>query len=161
MCYYLYMNIFEKIINREIPAHIIWESDTHLAFLDINPIQDGHTLVIPKFKNETKEHNTQNTLGDNIIDYIFDMNDQDYTDLMLASKEVAKLLKQKLDCKRVCIIVEGYAVPHTHVHLIPTNSEDDLKRNPVGDFAKSENRKRSTDENVLKELDKVYKKIMG
>jgi histidine triad (HIT) family protein len=130
------MNIFEKIINREIPAKIVWESDTHLAFLDIQPIQDGHTLVIPK----------------KCTDYIFDMNDQDYTSLMLASKEVAKLLKEKLSCKRVCVIVEGYAVAHTHVHLIPTNSDQDLKK---------ENRKRSTDENVLKELDQSYKKIIG
>ncbi len=138
------MNIFEKIINREIPAKIIWESETHLAFLDINPIQDGHTLVIPK----------------KYIDYIFDMNDEDYIDLMLASREVAKLLKSKLECKRVCVIVEGYAVPHAHVHLIPTNSDADLKRNPVGDFAKSENRKRELVENDSVKLEEAYKKIV-
>lgn len=104
--------IFNKIISREIPAHIIWETDTHLAFLDINPIQPGHALVIPK-KQE---------------DYIFEIDDKDYTDLWLAAKEVAKLLKQKLNCTRVCVIVEGYAVPHTHIHLIPTNGDQDLKK---------------------------------
>ena len=104
--------IFNKIISREIPAHIIWESDTHLAFLDINPIQPGHTLLIPKQQ----------------IDYIFDMNDAEYTNLWLAAKEVAKLLKEKLKCERVCVIVEGYAVPHVHVHLIPTNTDQDLKK---------------------------------
>lgn len=129
------MNIFEKIISREIPAKIIWESETHLAFLDVKPIQDGHTLVIPK----------------KCTDYIFDMNDKEYIDLMLASREVAKLLKEKLSCKRVCVIVEGYAVPHTHVHLIPTNSEEDLKK---------ENRKRDIDENDSIQLDEVYKKII-
>lgn len=130
------MNIFGKIISREISAKIIWENETHLAFLDIQPIQDGHTLVIPK----------------KCTDYIFDMNDEDYIDLMLASKEVAKLLKEKLSCKRVCVIVEGYAVPHTHVHLIPTNSDADLKK---------ENRKRDIDENDSVQLDEVYKKIIG
>ena len=129
------MNIFEKIISREIPAKIIWESETHLAFLDVKPIQDGHTLVIPK----------------KCTDYIFDMNDEEYIDLMLAGKKVAKLLKEKLGCKRVCVIVEGYAVPHTHVHLIPTNSDEDLKK---------ENRKRDIDENDSIQLDEVYKKIV-
>lgn len=105
-------DIFLKIINREIPAHIIWESDTHIAFLDMNPIQEGHTLVIPKKQ----------------IDYIFDMDSDDYINLMLAAKEVAKILKEKLKCKRVCVMVEGYAVPHAHIHLIPTNSENDLKK---------------------------------
>ena len=78
-----------------------------MAFLDINPIQPGHTLLIPKQQ----------------IDYIFDMNDAEYTNLWLAAKEVAKLLKEKLKCERVCVIVEGYAVPHVHVHLIPTNTD--------------------------------------
>ena len=105
-------DIFLKIISREIPAHIIWESDTHVAFLDMCPIQEGHTLVMPKKQ----------------IDYIFDMESDDYINLMLAAKEVAKILKDKLKCKRVCVMVEGYAVPHAHIHLIPTNSENDLKK---------------------------------
>jgi histidine triad (HIT) family protein len=105
-------DIFNKIVTREIPAYIIWESETHLAFLDLKPIQPGHTLVIPKKQ----------------IDYIFDMSDAEYTNLWLAAKEVAKLLKSKLEVKRVCVIVEGYAVPHVHIHLIPTNSDQDLKK---------------------------------
>jgi histidine triad (HIT) family protein len=104
--------IFTKIINREIPAHIIYEDENHLAFLDINPVQLGHTLVIPKKQT----------------DYIFDMNDSEYSDLMLASKKVAQILKDKLNCSRVCVTVEGYAVPHAHVHLIPTNTENDFKK---------------------------------
>lgn len=102
--------IFKKIVSREIPAHIIWESDTHLAFLDINPIQPGHTLVIPK----------QQT------DYIFDMHDSEYTNLWLATKEVAKLLKNKLSPKRVAIVVEGFDIPHVHVKLVPVNTGRDL-----------------------------------
>jgi histidine triad (HIT) family protein len=107
------MNIFEKIVSRQMSATIIWESDTHLAFLDINPIQPGHTLVIPKKQ----------------VNYIFDMNDKDYIDLMLASKQVATLLKEKYKCKRVCVLIEGYDVPHVHVKLIPTNSANDLQNN--------------------------------
>lgn len=105
-------DLFKKIVTREIPAHIIWESETHLAFLDIKPIQSGHTLVIPKKQ----------------VDYLFDMSNAEYTDLMLAVKDVAKILKDKTKCFRVCIMVEGYAVPHVHVHLIPTNSDQDLKK---------------------------------
>jgi histidine triad (HIT) family protein len=105
-------DLFNKIVTREIPAHIIWENDTHLAFLDIKPIQPGHTLIIPKKQ----------------IDYIFDMSDIEYTDLMLAAKEVAIILKDKLGCNRVCVNIEGYAVPHAHVHLIPTNTDQDLKK---------------------------------
>lgn len=118
-------DIFLKIINREIPAHIIWESDTHIAFLDMNPLQEGHTLVIPKKQ----------------IDYIFDMESDDYTNLMLAAKEVANILKEKLRCTRVCVTVEGYAVPHAHIHLIPTNNENDLKK---------EDRLREVSEDYLK-----------
>lgn len=105
-------DLFLKIISREIPAHIIWENETHLAFLDIKPIQSGHTLVIPKKQT----------------DYIFDIPNKEYVELMLASKEVSILLKKKLECSRVCVIVEGYAVPHTHIHLIPTNNDQDLKK---------------------------------
>ncbi len=105
-------DLFKKIVTREIPAHIIWENETHLAFLDIKPIQSGHTLVIPKKQ----------------VDYLFDMSNKEYIDLMLAVKDVAKILKDKTECSRVCIMVEGYAVPHVHVHLIPTNSDQDLKK---------------------------------
>lgn len=116
--------IFNKIISREIPAHIIWESDKPLAFLDINPIQPGHTLLVPKRG----------------IDYVFDMNDQDYTDLWLAAKEVAKILKDKLKAKRIAVAVEGFAVPHAHIHLVPVNHGNEL--NP-------ELAKKATEEELL------------
>ena len=125
--------LFNKIITREIPAHIIWEDDKHLAFLDIKPIQKGHALVIPKKQT----------------DYLFAMSDADYIDLMLASKKVANFIKDKIDCKRVCVIVEGYAVPHTHIHLIPTNTEKDLKK---------EDRLRSVPDNYFKEMENIFGK---
>ncbi len=103
-------DLFNKIVTREIPAHIIWENETHLAFLDIKPIQEGHTLVIPKRQ----------------IDYVFDMQDKEYIELMLAVKQVAVILKDKLKCKRVVVAVEGFAVPHVHVHLVPVNSGNEL-----------------------------------
>ena len=105
-------DLFVKIINREIPAHIIWENAEFIAFLDISPIEIGHTLVIPKIQT----------------DYIFDLENADYSKLFLAAKSVAKILKNKLNCKRVAILVEGFAVPHCHIHLIPLNSELNLER---------------------------------
>lgn len=104
-------DLFLKIINRQIPAQIIWENDDFIAFLDISPIQPGHTLVVPKIQT----------------DYLFDLTDSDYSKLFLAAKDVAKILKTKLDCKRIGVLVEGFAVPHCHIHLIPINFEIDLK----------------------------------
>ena len=106
------MTIFDKIINREIPAYIVWEDDMHIAFLDIQPIHKGHTLVVPK----------------SVTDYIFDMNDEDYIALQLVAKKVATLLKQKLSCNRVCMMVEGFAIPHTHIHLVPADDEYDFDK---------------------------------
>ena len=120
------MTIFEKIINREIPSNIIWEDERHIAILDIHPVQPGHTLVIPKVATE----------------YIFDMNAGDYTALMLATQQVAKLLKNKLNCARVCMIVEGYEIPHVHVKLIPTNSSTDLGPIHTPELASAEELKR-------------------
>ena len=106
------MTIFDKIINREIPAYIVWEDERHIAFLDIQPIHEGHTLVIPKSAS----------------DYIFDMSDEDYIALHLAAKKVATLLKQKLNCNRVCMMIEGFAIPHTHIHLVPADDEHDFDK---------------------------------
>jgi histidine triad (HIT) family protein len=102
--------IFSKIIAGEIPCHKVWEDDRHFAFLDINPWSYGHTLVVPK-----KEH-----------DYIFDMPEEDYAALHEAARKVARLLKHKLACRRVCTMVIGYEVPHVHIHLLPTNEMSDF-----------------------------------
>ena len=104
------MTIFSKIIAGEIPCHKVWEDENHLAFLDIRPVNKGHTLVIPK-----KPH-----------DYIFDISTQEYHDLWAATHKVAKLLKSKIECNRVVTLVLGYEVHHTHIHLIPTMSEKDV-----------------------------------
>lgn len=103
-------SLFTKIINREIPAYMVAEDENHLAFLDINPLVIAHTLVIPK-----KE-----------IDDIFDLSDQELTELHLFSKKVAKAIKKSVDCKRIGITVIGLEVPHAHIHLIPINTMDDM-----------------------------------
>jgi histidine triad (HIT) family protein len=102
--------IFTKIINGEIPCHKIAEDDNFLAFLDIMPLADGHTLVIPK-----KE-----------IDYIFDLNDDLLSGLMLFAKKIAPALQQAVPCKRIGVSVIGLEVPHAHVHLIPLNTMNDI-----------------------------------
>lgn len=103
-------SIFSKIINGEIPSYIVAEDEKNLAILDINPLVIGHTLVIPK-----KE-----------VDYYFDMEDQDFTDLNLFSKKVAKAIETVVPCLRIGVAVVGLEVPHTHVHLVPLNSMDDI-----------------------------------
>ncbi len=103
-------SIFSKIIAGEIPAHVVAEDDNHLAFLDINPLVTGHTLVIPK-----KE-----------VDYIYDLEDNDLAALHLFAKKVAGAIKQSIDCKRVGVTVIGLEVPHAHIHLIPISSMNDM-----------------------------------
>lgn len=98
-------SLFSKIVAGEIPAAKVWENDEFLAFLDINPVQPGHTLVIPKQE----------------VDYLFDMEEGLYSRLMVACQTVAKGIKKATGCKRICVAVVGYEVPHAHVHLIPTN----------------------------------------
>lgn len=102
--------IFQRIINKEIPAYIIEEDEFHLAFLDINPLKEGHTLVIPK-----KE-----------VDYIFDIENQDLEKLILFAKKVAIKIKSKIPCTKVGMTVIGLEVPHAHIHLIPMNSISDM-----------------------------------
>ena len=103
-------SIFTKIINREIPAHITAEDDRFISFLDINPLVHGHSLVVPK-----KE-----------VDYIFDLDDQTLGDLNIFAKKVAKAIEQSVTCLRVGVAVIGVEVPHTHIHLIPLNTMDDI-----------------------------------
>lgn len=99
--------IFTKIINGDIPSYKIAETEDYYAFLDINPIVEGHTLVIPK-----KE-----------MDYIFDLDDDTLSGLNLFAKKVAKAIEQAVTCKRVGVMVIGTEVPHAHIHLIPFNDE--------------------------------------
>ena len=99
-------SLFSKIVTGEIPSNKVWEDEDHFAFLDINPITAGHTLVIPKREE----------------DYLFDMSDVDYSALMSASKRVAEAIKKATGCERICVAVVGYEVPHAHIHLIPTNT---------------------------------------
>lgn len=113
--------IFTKIINGEIPSYKIAEDDKHYAFLDINPVAYGHTLVVPK-----KE-----------VDYIFDLTDEDIADLMVFAKKVAVKLKGKIECRKVGVTVIGLEVPHAHIHLVPMSKEGDMnfskKTNPTSE----------------------------
>lgn len=103
-------SLFTKIINREIPGHIVAEDDQFIAFLDIMPLVSGHTLVVPK-----KE-----------LDYIFDHDNGTLEAMMVFAKKVAIAIKKTIPCKRVGIAVIGLEVPHTHMHLVPMNSMDDI-----------------------------------
>jgi histidine triad (HIT) family protein len=103
-------SIFTKIINREIPGHIILEDERFIAFLDITPLVMGHTLVVPK-----KE-----------IDYIFDLDDDTLGAMNVFAKKVAHAVKKAIPCKRIGVAVIGLEVPHTHVHLIPMNTMNDI-----------------------------------
>ncbi|MEQ6119700.1 HIT family protein [Reichenbachiella sp. MALMAid0571] len=103
-------SIFTKIINKEIPAHIVAENEDYLAFLDIEPLVIGHVLVIPK-----KE-----------VDYIFDLDDDTLSGLHLFAKKVANGIDKAIPCLRVGVTVIGLEVPHAHVHLIPMNSMRDI-----------------------------------
>ncbi len=102
--------IFTKIINGEIPSYKVAEDDKHYAFLDINPVAPGHTLVVPK-----KE-----------VDYIFKLEDQELADLNVFAKRVAKAMEKAMPCKRIGVTVIGLEVPHAHIHLIPINQESDM-----------------------------------
>ncbi len=102
--------IFSKIIAGEIPSYKVAEDERFFAFLDINPVAKGHTLVVPKQE----------------IDYLFDLDDEWLSGLALFSKKVAVAVKKALPCKRVGMLVMGMEVPHAHVHLIPMQNEGDL-----------------------------------
>jgi len=103
-------SIFSKIISGEIPCHKIAESEDFLAFLDIMPLAAGHVLCIPK--KET--------------DYIFDMEDADFTGLWLFAKSIAPAIKSNIPCKRIGVAVIGLEVPHAHIHLVPMNEVGDI-----------------------------------
>jgi histidine triad (HIT) family protein len=102
--------IFSRIIAGEIPCFKIEEDENFLAFLDVNPLVKGHTLVIPKVE----------------IDYIFDVEDEMLAQMIVFSKKVARKLQSKIPCKRIGVSVIGLEVPHAHIHLIPINSISDM-----------------------------------
>lgn len=102
--------IFSKIVAGEIPSYKVAENDCFYAFLDINPLVKGHTLVIPKHE----------------VDYIFDLEDEEFAAMHLFAKSVAKAIEKAIPCKRIGVAVMGLEVPHAHIHLIPINKESDM-----------------------------------
>ena len=114
-------SIFSRIISGEIPCHKVGENDQFLAFLDIMPLKEGHVLVIPKRE----------------VDYIFDLDDEEYIALQLFAKQVAKAMKSVVSCRKIGVAVVGLEVPHAHIHLIPINSVADMNfANPKMSFSK-------------------------
>ena len=103
-------SIFTRIINGEIPSYRVAEDDNHYAFLDINPLNAGHTLVVPK-----KE-----------VDYIFDLSTEEYTALQLFARRVAAAVQKSVPCRRIATAVIGLEVPHAHIHLVSIDTEADM-----------------------------------
>lgn len=124
-------SIFTRIINGEIPCYKVAEDEQFFAFLDINPLTEGHTLVVPKLET----------------DYIFDLDDRTLADMSVFAKRVAERLKKNIDCSRVAVVVLGLEVPHAHIHLIPIKSEKDV------DFSRE--KLKFTPEEFRKIVDKI------
>ena len=103
-------SIFTRIINREIPGHIVAEDDNNIAFLDVNPLKRGHVLCVPKEE----------------VNYIFDMGEDAYINLHSFTKKVAKAVEAAVPCKRIGVAVIGLEVPHVHIHLIPLQNISDI-----------------------------------
>ena len=103
-------SIFTKIINQEIPSYKVAESEKFYAFLDISPLTNGHTLVVPKYE----------------VDYIFDLQDDLLGEMMVFSKQVSKAIESIIDCERIGVAVIGLEVPHAHIHLVPINGMNDM-----------------------------------
>lgn len=115
--------VFTKIIKGEIPSYKVTEDKNFYAFLDINPLKKGHTLVIPKKQ----------------VDYVFDLDDELYKDFFLFAKRVAKAIKKAYPCVKVGMAVIGLEVPHAHIHLVPMDEMGDLQfSNPKLQFTKEE-----------------------
>lgn len=112
------MTIFSRIINGEIPCYKVAENEDFFAFLDINPVNWGHTLVVPKREE----------------DYIFDLSDEELAAMTVFAKRVAAAIKETLPCKKVAMTVIGLEVPHAHIHLVPIKAESDMDfRNKISD----------------------------
>ncbi|MDE5684641.1 MAG: HIT domain-containing protein [Muribaculaceae bacterium] len=103
-------SIFSRIIAGEIPSYRVAEDEKYYAFLDINPLSEGHTLVVPKRE----------------VDYIFDLDEAEYAGLQLFAKRVAAAIEKSVPCKRIGVAVIGLEVPHAHIHLVPICSEADM-----------------------------------
>ena len=103
-------SIFSKILAGEIPSYKVAEDENYYAFLDISPVAKGHTLVIPKHE----------------VNYIFDLDSEEYAGLWQFARRVAKAMKQVLPCQRIGVAVMGLEVPHAHIHLVPINKESDM-----------------------------------
>ena len=103
-------SIFSKIIAGEIPCYKVAEDENYFAFLDINPVMPGHTLIVPKHE----------------VDYIFDLEEQEYAGLTTFARRVARCMKRVIDCKKIAVAVLGLEVPHGHIHLIPISKEGDM-----------------------------------
>jgi histidine triad (HIT) family protein len=130
-------SIFTRIINREIPGHIVAEDDAYIAFLDISPLVMGHTLVVPK-----KE-----------VDYIFELDEKTFTGLHLFSKKVASAIERAVPCLRIGTAVVGLEVPHTHIHLIPMNT--------MGDVNFSREKLKPTQEQLAEVADRIRTAYAG
>lgn len=128
-------SIFTRIINREIPGHIVAEDDRYIAFLDVMPLVHGHVLVIPKQE----------------VDYIFDLDDATLSGLTIFAKKVAVAIKKAVPCKRIGIAVIGLEVPHAHVHLVPMNS--------VGDINFTQPKLKPSPEELAAAADKIRKAL--
>lgn len=116
-------SIFTKIVNGEIPCYKVAENDKFLAFLDVNPLANGHTLVIPKQE----------------IDYIFNLEDNILAELTVFAKQVALKVEKAIPCKRIGVAVIGLEVPHVHIHLVPINGVGDINfSQPKLQFSKEE-----------------------
>ncbi len=126
--------VFCKIIGGEIPSTKIWEDKDFLAFLDINPINSGHTLVIPK------KH----------IDYVFDMGEPEYSNIFKAAKRLAGPIKEATGARRVGVMIEGSLVPHVHVHLVPLHGGGELS------FARA---KKATPEELNQLAQKIIERL--
>jgi len=125
-------SVFTKIINKEFSCHLVAEDQYSIAFMDINPIQKGHVLVVPKQQ----------------VDYLFDLDSEEYHNLWMFVQTVAKGLKKSINCKRIGVSVVGFEVPHAHIHLIPINNIQDMN---FSNFFR-------TNENELSQLSKYISK---
>lgn len=128
--------IFTRIINGEIPCYKVAEDSNYFAFLDINPLKAGHTLVVPK--KET--------------DYIFDLDDKELTGLIIFSKRVARAIKSVIPCNRIGVAILGLEVPHTHIHLVPMDTMEDIN------FKKQ--KLKFSDEEFREIAEKIRKKVI-